>query len=99
MTPTNGSRRPKSVVNVTMPLGLNSERMCALTPVRRFCAACEQRQIKLPALCSSWERNPRRTMPVIHLVRHAQPDFHGNYDSLTELGYEQCRWLGEHYAA
>jgi broad specificity phosphatase PhoE len=38
-------------------------------------------------------------MPVIHLVRHAQPDFHGNYDSLTELGYEQCRWLGEHYAA
>jgi broad specificity phosphatase PhoE len=38
-------------------------------------------------------------MPVIHLVRHAQPDFHGNYDSLTPLGYEQSHWLGEHYAA
>jgi broad specificity phosphatase PhoE len=38
-------------------------------------------------------------MPVIHLVRHAQPDFHGNYDSLTELGYEQSRWLGEHYSS
>ena len=38
-------------------------------------------------------------MPVVHLVRHAQPDFHGNYDSLTALGYEQSRWLGQHYAA
>jgi broad specificity phosphatase PhoE len=38
-------------------------------------------------------------MPVIHLVRHAQPDFHGNYDSLTPLGYTQARWLGQHYAA
>ena len=38
-------------------------------------------------------------MLVVHLVRHAQPDFHGNYDSLTSLGYEQARWLGEHYAA
>jgi broad specificity phosphatase PhoE len=38
-------------------------------------------------------------MPVVHLVRHAQPDFHGNYDSLTSLGYEQARWLGQHYAA
>ncbi len=38
-------------------------------------------------------------MPIIHLVRHAQPDFHGNYDSLTALGYTQARWLGEHYAA
>jgi len=38
-------------------------------------------------------------MPIIHLVRHAQPDFHGNYDSLTGLGYTQARWLGEHYAA
>jgi broad specificity phosphatase PhoE len=37
-------------------------------------------------------------MPVVHLVRHAQPDFHGNYDSLTSLGYEQSRWLGRHYA-
>ena len=38
-------------------------------------------------------------MPVVHLVRHAQPDFRGNYDSLTALGYEQSRWLGQHYAA
>jgi broad specificity phosphatase PhoE len=38
-------------------------------------------------------------MPSIHLVRHAQPDFHGNYDSLTSLGYQQSEWLGSHFAA
>ena len=38
-------------------------------------------------------------MPTLHLVRHAQPDFHGNYDSVTALGYEQAAWLGEHFAA
>lgn len=38
-------------------------------------------------------------MPYLHLVRHAQPDFTGNYDSVTELGNQQSAWLGEHFAA
>ena len=38
-------------------------------------------------------------MPYVHLVRHAQPDFAGDYDSLTVLGVQQSAWLGEHYAA
>ena len=38
-------------------------------------------------------------MPYLYLVRHAQPDFAGNYDSVTGLGLEQSRWLGEHFAA
>jgi broad specificity phosphatase PhoE len=38
-------------------------------------------------------------MPYLYLVRHAQPDFTGNYDSVTELGLRQSEWLGEHLAA
>jgi broad specificity phosphatase PhoE len=38
-------------------------------------------------------------MPYLYLVRHAQPDFAGHYDSVTALGVEQSRWLGEHFAA
>jgi broad specificity phosphatase PhoE len=38
-------------------------------------------------------------MPYLYLVRHAQPDFAGHYDSVTALGFEQSRWLGEHFAA
>ena len=38
-------------------------------------------------------------MPYLYLVRHAQPDFAGNYDSITALGAQQSRWLGEHFAA
>jgi broad specificity phosphatase PhoE len=38
-------------------------------------------------------------MPYLYLVRHAQPDFAGNYDSITELGAQQSRWLGEHFTA
>ena len=38
-------------------------------------------------------------MPHLYLVRHAQPDFTGNYDSVTELGLQQAAWLGEHLAA
>jgi broad specificity phosphatase PhoE len=38
-------------------------------------------------------------MPYLYLVRHGQPDFAGNYDSLTELGTRQSSWLGEHLAA
>ena len=38
-------------------------------------------------------------MPYLYLVRHAQPDFAGNYDSVTGLGLEQSRWLGEHFAS
>lgn len=37
-------------------------------------------------------------MPYVHLVRHAQPDFTGHYDSVTPLGLRQSAWLGEHYA-
>src|SRR5512145_3475796 len=38
-------------------------------------------------------------MPYLYLVRHGQPDFTGNYDSLTSLGVRQSVWLGEHFAA
>jgi broad specificity phosphatase PhoE len=38
-------------------------------------------------------------MPKLYLVRHAQPDFTGNYDSVTELGLRQSTWLGAHLAA
>ena len=38
-------------------------------------------------------------MPYLYLVRHAQPDFAGHYDSVTALGVEQSAWLGEHFAA
>lgn len=38
-------------------------------------------------------------MPYLYLVRHAQPDFAGHYDSVTELGQQQAAWLGEHFAA
>jgi broad specificity phosphatase PhoE len=37
-------------------------------------------------------------MPILHLVRHAQPDFHGDYDSITALGRDQAAWLGAHYS-
>jgi broad specificity phosphatase PhoE len=37
-------------------------------------------------------------MPYLYLVRHAQPDFAGNYDSVTDLGLTQSRWLGRHFA-
>jgi broad specificity phosphatase PhoE len=37
-------------------------------------------------------------MPQLFLVRHAQPDFTGHYDSVTELGLQQSAWLGEHFA-
>ncbi len=37
-------------------------------------------------------------MPYLYLVRHAQPDFAGHYDSVTALGLEQSAWLGEHFA-
>jgi broad specificity phosphatase PhoE len=38
-------------------------------------------------------------MPRLLLLRHAQPDFPGNYDSITALGVEQSQWAGEHLAA
>ena len=38
-------------------------------------------------------------MPYLYLVRHAQPDFTGHYDSVTRLGHEQSAWLGEHFTA
>jgi broad specificity phosphatase PhoE len=38
-------------------------------------------------------------MPYLYLVRHAQPDFAGHYDSVTDLGLQQAAWLGEHFAA
>jgi broad specificity phosphatase PhoE len=38
-------------------------------------------------------------MPYLYLVRHGQPDFTGDYDSLTELGAQQSSWLGEHLGA
>jgi broad specificity phosphatase PhoE len=38
-------------------------------------------------------------MPSLYLVRHGQPDFAGNYDSITELGGRQSGWLGQHFAA
>jgi broad specificity phosphatase PhoE len=38
-------------------------------------------------------------MTYLYLVRHAQPDFAGHYDSVTELGLRQSEWLGELFAA
>lgn len=38
-------------------------------------------------------------MPYLYLVRHAQPDFTGHYDSVTDLGIQQSAWLGQHLAA
>jgi len=38
-------------------------------------------------------------MPYLYVVRHGQPDFAGNYDSLTTLGQQQSTWLGEHFRA
>jgi len=38
-------------------------------------------------------------MPCLYLVRHAQPDFAGHYDSVTALGVQQAEWLGEYFAA
>jgi broad specificity phosphatase PhoE len=38
-------------------------------------------------------------MPYLYLVRHAQPDFAGHYDSVTGLGRQQAAWLGAHFAA
>lgn len=37
-------------------------------------------------------------MPRLLLLRHAQPDFAGNYDSITALGEQQSSWVGEHFA-
>ncbi len=38
-------------------------------------------------------------MPIIYLVRHAQASFGAeDYDRLSELGRQQARWLGEHFA-
>lgn len=37
-------------------------------------------------------------MPHLYVVRHGQPDFTGNYDSITPLGEQQSRWLGTHFA-
>ena len=38
-------------------------------------------------------------MTTVYLVRHGQPDFAGNYDSITDLGARQSGWLGQHFAA
>jgi broad specificity phosphatase PhoE len=38
-------------------------------------------------------------MPYLYVVRHGQPDFAGNYDSITPLGFQQSEWLGEHFQA
>ncbi|WGL16538.1 histidine phosphatase family protein [Microbulbifer bruguierae] len=38
-------------------------------------------------------------MPEIFAVRHGQASFGSdNYDQLSELGWQQARWLGEHWA-
>ncbi len=38
-------------------------------------------------------------MSIIYLVRHAQASFGTeNYDRLSDLGRQQSRWLGEHFA-
>ncbi|WP_160154030.1 histidine phosphatase family protein [Microbulbifer sp. ALW1] len=38
-------------------------------------------------------------MPEIFVVRHGQASFGSdNYDQLSELGWQQARWLGEHWA-
>ena len=39
-------------------------------------------------------------MAILYLVRHGQASFSAeNYDCLSELGYRQSAWLGEHLAA
>jgi broad specificity phosphatase PhoE len=38
-------------------------------------------------------------MPYLYLVRHAQPDFTGHYDSVTALGLQQSAWLGQHFSS
>jgi broad specificity phosphatase PhoE len=39
-------------------------------------------------------------MALIFFVRHAQASFGAaNYDQLSDLGRQQSRWLGEHFAA
>ncbi len=39
-------------------------------------------------------------MTTLYLVRHGQASFKAaNYDQLSELGYRQAAWLGEHFAA
>lgn len=39
-------------------------------------------------------------MPALYLVRHGQASFGtDDYDRLSELGWQQSRWLGEHLAA
>ena len=38
-------------------------------------------------------------MPYLYVIRHGQPDFTGNYDSITPLGFQQAEWRGEHFAA
>lgn len=38
-------------------------------------------------------------MSVLYLVRHGQAGTRENYDSLSDLGREQARLLGEHFAA
>ena len=38
-------------------------------------------------------------MSELYLVRHAQASFGAtNYDQLSDLGHQQSRWLGEHFA-
>ena len=37
-------------------------------------------------------------MSFIYLIRHAQAGTRDNYDVLSELGHEQARLLGEHFA-
>lgn len=38
-------------------------------------------------------------MSQLFLVRHGQASFGAaNYDQLSDLGYQQARWLGEHFA-
>jgi broad specificity phosphatase PhoE len=51
-------------------------------------------QVRLPR-----SQPPRERMPYLYLVRHAQPDFTGDYDSVTRLGLQQSTWLGEHFRA
>lgn len=39
-------------------------------------------------------------MTTLYLVRHGQASFtSANYDQLSDLGYRQSAWLGEHFAA
>lgn len=39
-------------------------------------------------------------MAELYLIRHGQASFGSDdYDQLSELGYQQCRWLGEYFQA